>query len=970
MRLHWVVGRRGAFRDDGGFAVGTTRGKPMSMPDAFRATAGLAYTAGLLHDLGKFNADFQRKLSQAGHVSDPVRHEWISTHLVDPLAAGLSWTEAWTRALDALSNQITEVSTPLLSGAGNPAEAVRYVVATHHLLPDKKGGSRLTRHRYFSKPDARPAYSAGPSRQVEQACRIALARLDRLEPGVDVVDPGMYFRSIATLARAAVILADHAVSARVFDTPAERSVQAWANTTPVDGSSMRRLNQPLDDHLQDVASEARQLVWRFWRPELPSLDGTTRESIDRLSGAGPFQWQDVATHALLSAQGSPGSPTLVLNLSGTGSGKTRMNLRALSALRRGQPLRATVAMNLRTLTLQTGDAYREGFGIGDEEIAVVIGDRAVAKLHAQASGAKSSEDEDGNAFEGRYDVHGQADWLPDWLEPFAGKRPLMRAVLGAPLVVSTVDWVINAGEPYRQGHHARALLRLSSSDLVLDEIDSYDPQALTANLRLVALAAFFGRHVVLSSATMSLPVAQAAHDAFGFGAAMRAAMMTSEDGFQVAFIGRDAPPEVHRLPGSAELPDLYRRFRQRLFAPLASRCHRPVEIVDVPEGQGEPGFHAAIGTGVEAMHVRHAWDADVDGHRVRLSIGLVRVANVRVAIPLARHLANSYQDDGIAVCCYHSNLLLIQRAYLERTLDALLTRKNGALDPGRIANHPALRERLLAAPGRELRIVVVATPVEEIGRDHDFDWALIEPSSAHSIVQTAGRVNRHRERTVIEPNIGLLRFNARHLRNEEHGKDGACFIYPGLEPLKSEPRSRPPVSLYDSHDIGELVDTTALGTVDARLTDPEVHLLAALDDASAKRQLKKLLKPFYSSDGDKTAWMTKETYTNARLRHGSDDEERWTVVFYEHGKRKYFLDVLGADERPVQLLKTVDERDPHRNAWLDLSDAELADEVEKSELDPDVALSLRLSVWKRKSDDTSTHALHCDRSFGFQTIRA
>lgn len=40
--------------------------------------------------------------------------------------------------------------------------------------------------------------------------------------------------------------------------------------------------------------------------------------------------------------------------------------------------------------------------------------------------------------------------------------------------------------------------------------------------------------------------------------------------------------------------------------------------------------------------------------------------------------------------------------------------------------------------------IVVATPLEEAGRDHDFDWAVIDPSSAQSIVQTSGRVNRHR----------------------------------------------------------------------------------------------------------------------------------------------------------------------------------------------------------------------------------
>ncbi|MEX6067036.1 hypothetical protein [Providencia hangzhouensis] len=49
--------------------------------------------------------------------------------------------------------------------------------------------------------------------------------------------------------------------------------------------------------------------------------------------------------------------------------------------------------------------------------------------------------------------------------------------------------------------------------------------------------------------------------------------------------------------------------------------------------------------------------------------------------------------------------------------------------------------------------------MEEVGRDHDFDWAVIEPSSYRSIVQMAGRVRRHRAGEVASPNIALLQYN-------------------------------------------------------------------------------------------------------------------------------------------------------------------------------------------------------------------
>jgi CRISPR-associated endonuclease/helicase Cas3 len=39
---------------------------------------------------------------------------------------------------------------------------------------------------------------------------------------------------------------------------------------------------------------------------------------------------------------------------------------------------------------------------------------------------------------------------------------------------------------------------------------------------------------------------------------------------------------------------------------------------------------------------------------------------------------------------------------------------------------------------------VLGSPVTEVGRDHDYDWAVVEPSSMRSLIQLAGRVRRHR----------------------------------------------------------------------------------------------------------------------------------------------------------------------------------------------------------------------------------
>jgi CRISPR-associated endonuclease/helicase Cas3 len=73
--------------------------------------------------------------------------------------------------------------------------------------------------------------------------------------------------------------------------------------------------------------------------------------------------------------------------------------------------------------------------------------------------------------------------------------------------------------------------------------------------------------------------------------------------------------------------------------------------------------------------------------------------------------------------------------------------------------------------------IVLASPVAEVGRDHDYDWAIVEPSSMRSIIQLAGRIRRHRASQVERPNIVLLNTNLRALENP----GSAAFQRPGFE---------------------------------------------------------------------------------------------------------------------------------------------------------------------------------------------
>ncbi|MFO7642469.1 MAG: hypothetical protein R6X17_14755 [Candidatus Competibacteraceae bacterium] len=329
--------------------------------------------------------------------------------------------------------------------------------------------------------------------------------------------------------------------------------------------------------MSDVSGMAGRMTYRLATLRLPGLSEEAVERIMERTENPLFAWQDRAAAALETARRTSQRPALVLNLAGTGAGKTRMNAKCACALAGERPVRFATALNLRTLTLQTGDAYREQLGIGPDELACVIGDAIATRLHESARQQETAEfaDEDENPVDVEFESVGEAFFVPDWVEPFVKKKPRMRLVIGAPVLASTVDFLIAAGEPHRQGNHTLALLRLVDSDLILDEIDSYDPKAMVAVLRLVQMAGLFGRNVISSSATLARPVATALCRAYRSGIAMRAALEgQAEPSFLCALIDDRLDPEVFICKEPGEFATCYdARIARLLAAGLRFRDH-------------------------------------------------------------------------------------------------------------------------------------------------------------------------------------------------------------------------------------------------------------------------------------------------------------------------------------------------------------------------------------------------------------
>ncbi|MBW4047915.1 MAG: hypothetical protein HIU89_08250 [Proteobacteria bacterium] len=892
LRQAWTVGNRAFFSHDWTTPVfvteGTTRSRtvdhnaPAWIADAKRVAA----ISGLFHDLGKNNAFFAEKILRSQPIADPIRHEWLSTCLVTTMldAPELDLEQAWTQAVASAKNRCLDKTHRALlpDGVRGPAQAVLACVATHHRLFAEFGDqSKILGPGAFLRD---PKLSGIRTSQISPDLNLKMAKPYPKDIKEEVARAMQwlraehdfrpnYWRAVTIMARAGLILADHKVSSEAFK-------GKHAVNEPYANSSQGKLNQPLRWHLQSVGRVAATMVERMLDLE-NQLDGLDVQAIDSIDGPaeGHFAWQQSAADAIATARMErPNSPMLINVIASTGSGKTRACARLAVRAARGDKVRFSTLLNLRTLTLQTGHVYSQQLDVSDSDLAVVIGDTMTRKaFDAQLKQDLANEDGMVRDFGEDIEIHGEPALLPEWLEHFIGDKANLRAMIGAPVLVSTADYMVAAGEPGAQTRHIMPLLRLLSSDLVLDEIDNYDANSIVAILRLIQMAALCGRSVIASSATLTPTLARAIVCFYEHGARMRAALLgAANPDFVVSTLSDMANPVLESFSTIDAAVANFTQHVASICETLRSNTEpaRKALMLNVPKT--EKGFFEAIVRGVKHLHMDNAWTSPA--HDKRLSVGLVRVANIRTAMKVANALRRDLSEQRAQVVCYHSGLFHGQRLIIERALDSML--KRGAHPDMPVRGHTSVGRHLARPDVQEGLFIVVATPVEEVGRDHDFDWAVIEPSSSQSIVQTVGRVRRHRPGATPKANVGILQHNLKACRYGELGKDqdgSPVFVRPGNE--TREVGDWP-------HDMNKLLcwKQVAHG-LDARVRFEEhTHLFSELDNkaieiALAEPERRMLYWPStwlsaFSYEGHGGKWRLRQNKPNDTWRYAIDEGGR------------------------------------------------------------------------------------------------
>lgn len=837
--LLWVVGNQRKFNVDGATPTNMTLRNILRSEDEnswhnAEVIALLAGIAGLFHDFGKANFLFQQKINPKVKTPgyEPYRHEWVSLRLFQAFTAGKT-DKQWLTELANITaefehsvlaklhkDMLEESHLEPFAGLAPVARLVAWLIVSHHRLPifpDKKSDTKPVfenvngwLHNFDALWNSVNSADSCEQQRREQnwffvygsPLLSATWRKKAGEIAARALNCSRLFeqdwfdqRFTSHNARMVLMLADHYYSAQEPKTKwQDASYKAFANSD----RKTKALKQKLDEHNIGVSHNAYLLARSLptLKNTLPAI--TRHKGFKQRAKLGKFRWQDKAYDLACSVRESSAAQGFFgINMASTGKGKTFANARIMYGLAEEKlGCRFSVALGLRTLTLQTGDALKQRLHLTDDDLAVLIGSAAVQQLHDiskqalqaelaasnSATGSESLADPiaehlyvsyEGSLYDGR---------LKDWLN----SSPKLNQLVSAPVLVSTIDHLMPATEGVRGGKQIAPMLRLLTADLVLDEPDDFDTADIPALCRLVNWAGMLGARVLLSSATLPPVLVCALFEAYCTG---------REQFNAVNAEGRSQLPVIcawfdeftavkAECADKKQLMQQHTLFVEKRVKELATQpVLRKASLLGVTASSKNPDLiisqlASLIQQSICQLHNQHHQVAP-SGQKV--SIGLVRMANINPMVAVAKQLLQMAvpADCHVHYCVYHSQYPLAVRSVIEQKLDAVLTRYNTEA----LWQQAEISRALAQYPQGNHLFVVLATSVAEVGRDHDYDWAIAEPSSMRSLIQLAGRIQRHRQQPASSDNLLILSQNFKALKavTNRDGKRKPAYCHPGFE---------------------------------------------------------------------------------------------------------------------------------------------------------------------------------------------
>lgn len=806
------IGTKSAFSEDGLVPVASHPADYRSMSSRIGAEqSGLAAVriAALFHDLGKATNLFQKKLRCALNGDEPkgdaVRHELFSAAVWDvlfgrtkdgDLASALQ--ETVPERIDAACREVRDWVTGIhhnpqadmgfgfLLREGSLTHTIGMLILTHHRLPSGASdhvtltGSRHTRSDFALARHTDLAIASGVPFWHEEWWLSCLQR--EAQQIIPEAVP-----SCADIAlRASLMFADHVGSA--LKSCSDKMPEHLANTKRDEVSGKSYPADSLSTHVKRVYKRARaafDLTHRL-RERFPALDDSAlpEDLLSASTSVDPrFAWQGEAARAARAMCEKREGGFFACVLAGTGTGKTRgaPAILANAAMGDFRPerryLRMSLGLGLRVLATQSAREYVEDLGFRDEDVSVLVGQPPLRFPDEDVRAAEGSEShlqlpewlnvenpgpripEPGSAAEETWLRGLSLDTdrsLPAFLEVIlahAGKKKESgRRLLSAPIMVGTIDHLMDVAAPANSRFLLQSL-RLLTSDLILDEIDQYDGEDLAAIGRLIYQAGAAGRRVIIMSATLTSDIAEVFHKAYSSGWKDYAQAHELSSHVHLLLCSDASGSVITNVVGGG-IQDLLKRCQEAILCGIhAAKPLRRAEILPICGHWKE--LTEQVDQSCSRLHDLNA--VEIDGFRV--SVGMVRMTRISHVTALAAQIRSGVVEGRLRVlACLHSQFPRLHRAYIETCLKLALTRKGANPESGlrSLCQAQCVFDKAVSAGVHDIEIVVITSPVIETGNDLDFDYAIIDPISTRSIIQTAGRVRRHRPVTDKNSNVLIL----------------------------------------------------------------------------------------------------------------------------------------------------------------------------------------------------------------------
>lgn len=942
--LVWIVGNRDQFNSEGMVPVNITQKNLLNKEwendwNYLPAIKALVAVSALLHDWGKATALFQEKLTKrkTKNIGDPLRHEWISCLLLNALVQqSVNGDEGWLKLLSEGNFNEEKLKNLASKNISNPlenlppiAQLVSWLIVTHHRLPflyEKEKYSDIKRQtisemlksitsswgykngtdedrlkKCFEFPEGLLSQSNQWLKQIKKWS----ARLLQSQAQIHKLIENGSYRLLLHHSRLCLMLGDHYYSSCGADDSKNWKINLFANTDKKTGKP----KQKLDEHLVKVSEQALKVSQSLSRFSTEMDLAYDIKSLKQKSSKG-FEWQDKAVEKIegFKKQNSNHKDCgyFVVNIASTGCGKTIANAKVMRALSQdGESLRFILALGLRTLTLQTGDEYREKIGLNSDELAVLIGSSAIKELHEKSKNQDTAEEnfeeigseslEELLEEDLDYSDSPAADFL-DAVIPKNNANKL-KAFLYKPVLACTIDHMMAATETTRGGKYILPCLRLLSSDLVIDEIDDFNEKDLIAIGRLIHLAGMLGRKVMISSATIPPALSEGFFNTYQEGWKIHTNFKQSNQNIACIWIDEfNTEVELIDKKESSFRCELYQNLHQKFIIKRVSNLEKQAikrkgfivkidELLNEKTSQQKQYFEKIRQTAIK-LHQQHNIVDEETGKQV--SFGVIRMANIPPCVDLTRHLLETTWEENFApkIMAYHSRQVLLLRHEQEKHLDEVLKRKEKSGEIPKALKNPIIRSHLNSTSEQNVIFILVATPVEEVGRDHDFDWAIIEPSSYRSIIQLSGRVRRHRKAEIQEPNVAVMQYNLRALRQSGKAENPA-FCRPGYETSKT--------LKLTYHDLCKLIDETILeNNINAipRIQQPK-NLNPEENLSDLEHQAMKNVLTSYNKSGPNNlqAWLSESWWLTAlpqqlnRFRESAPETKLYLV--WKDGKLQF-----------------------------------------------------------------------------------